>query len=60
MKQTHMDEAHDVPGGILWCCSWGCAAMPAEAQVQRVIFASAGFDETQPLLDPQSPQSAPE
>src|SRR4029453_5286737 len=24
----------------------GLAAMPAEAQVQRVIFASAGFDET--------------
>jgi hypothetical protein len=28
----------------------GLAAMPAAAQVQRVIFASAGFDETNRLL----------
>ena len=46
-----MDEAHDVPGGILvLVLLMGLAAMPAEAQsgaakVQRVIFASAGIDE---------------
>ena len=40
-----MDEADDVPDRIP-VLLMGLAAMPAEAQVQRVIFASAGFDET--------------
>jgi len=38
----------------------GLAAMPSEAQVQRVIFASAGFDETNRFWVISRPNQAPE
>ena len=38
----------------------GLAAMPADAQVQRVIFVLRRVRRDQPLLGHQLPQSAPE